>query len=217
MSSLLTATGISKRYGVVPVLQGIDLRIEAGESVAITGHSGCGKTTMLCVLAGLEPPDAGSVRFDNRDLYALKPAELGRLRGASMGIVFQEYHLVPSLTALENVSLPLEIQGDSEAMDKAASLLDRVGLTARIQHFPHQLSGGEQQRVAVARALAVSPRLIFADEPTGNLDETTAQGVEDLLFSLIHEQGIATVIVTHNADLAARCDRVLRLHGGRLA
>ena len=151
------------------------------------------------------------------DLYSLKPSVLGRLRGDSMGVVFQEYHLVPSLPAVENAALPLEILGKPDAMDTARKLLAKVGLADRGHHFPHQLSGGEQQRVAVARALAASPRILFADEPTGNLDETTAGGVEDLLFSLVAEQGAAMVIVTHNLDLAARCDRILRLHGGRFS
>ena len=217
MNPLLQAIGVSKRYGVIQVLDGVDISLEAGESAAIVGHSGCGKTTLLSLLAGLEPPDSGSVLFQGRNLYALKPKELGRLRGENMGIVFQEYHLVPSLPAIENVALPLEILGRAQAQEKARALLDRVGLSARAQHYPHQLSGGEQQRVAVARAVAAGPRVLLADEPTGNLDESTAKGVEDLLFSLIAEHNLSVVLVTHNSELAKRCGRVLPLHGGRFA
>jgi putative ABC transport system ATP-binding protein len=217
MPPLLEASGIVKGYGTVSVLNDVDFRVEPGESLAIVGHSGSGKTTLLCVLAGLEPPDAGTVRFLDRDLYAQSPAELARQRGESMGVVFQEYHLVPSLPAVENAALPLEILGRPAAPEKARVLLERVGLGDRLEHFPHQLSGGEQQRVAVARALAASPRILFADEPTGNLDEATAAGVEDLLFSLVEEQHVAVVIVTHNEELAARCRRILRLHRGRFS
>ena len=189
--------------------------IQAGESVAILGQSGSGKTTLLSLLAGLETPDEGSIRFDGKPLEGLKPDALARLRGQSMGIIFQEYHLVPSLTARENVTLPLEILGEKHPGAKADALLERVGLAPRAKHYPHQLSGGEQQRVAIARALSTGPRLLFADEPTGNLDESTAQEVESLIFSLIAEQGLTAVVVTHNRDLAARCSRVLTLHLGR--
>ncbi|MDB5048384.1 MAG: transporter related protein [Fibrobacteres bacterium] len=189
--------------------------VAAGESVAILGQSGSGKTTLLSLLAGLELPDEGQVLFEQQDLSNLGVDGLARLRGKSMGIIFQEYHLVPSLTARENVTLPLEIQRVRNPGAKADALLDRVGLSPRAQHYPHQLSGGEQQRVAIARALATDPRVLFADEPTGNLDESTAEEVESLIFSLIAEQGLTAVVVTHNQELAARCSRILTLHLGR--
>ncbi len=231
MTILLAARELAKTYGTTKVLHGVDLEIAEGESVAILGQSGSGKTTLLSLLAGLEPPDRGQVTFAGSDLAALGPDAMARLRGRSMGIIFQEYHLVPSLTARENVTLPLEILGASRGAERpgpgsresrqlppgeiADRLLGRVGLAARGHHYPHQLSGGEQQRVAIARALAAGPRLLFADEPTGNLDESTAEEVERLIFSLIAEEGLAAVIVTHNRDLAARCSRTLTLHLGR--
>ena len=193
------------------------MEIRAGESVAILGQSGSGKTTLLSLLAGLELPDEGEVVFDGKNLSTLSADGLARLRGRAMGIIFQEYHLVPSLTARENVTLPLEILGDRNPGAKADALLDRVGLTPRSKHYPHQLSGGEQQRVAIARALSTSPRLLFADEPTGNLDESTAEEVESLIFSLIVEQGLTAVVVTHNRELASRCSRILTLHLGRFS
>jgi putative ABC transport system ATP-binding protein len=214
-SPLLVARELAKTYGATRVLHGLDMSVSAGESVAILGQSGSGKTTLLSLLAGLELPDEGQVVFDGQDLGSLGTDGLARLRGRSMGIIFQEYHLVPSLTARENVTLPLEIQGVKDPGPKADALLERVGLTARAKHYPHQLSGGEQQRVAIARALSTSPRLLFADEPTGNLDESTAEEVEALIFSLIAEQGLTAVVVTHNRELAARCSRVLTLHLGR--
>ena len=215
MTAILTARNLSKTYGATRVLHALDMDILAGESLAILGQSGSGKTTLLSLLAGLETPDEGSIRFDGKPLEGLKPDALARLRGQSMGIIFQEYHLVPSLTARENVTLPLEILGEKHPEAKADALLERVGLAPRAKHYPHQLSGGEQQRVAIARALSTGPRLLFADEPTGNLDEATAQEVESLIFSLIAEQGLTAVVVTHNRDLAARCSRVLTLHLGR--
>jgi putative ABC transport system ATP-binding protein len=215
LTAILTARNLSKTYGTTRVLHGLDVDIGAGESVAILGQSGSGKTTLLSLLAGLEAPDEGKVAFDGTDFGTLNADALARLRGRSMGIIFQEYHLVPSLTARENVTLPLEILGEKNPGPKADALLDRVGLTPRAMHYPHQLSGGEQQRVAIARALATGPRLLFADEPTGNLDEATAEEVESLIFSLIAEQGLTAVVVTHNRELAACCSRVLTLHLGR--
>lgn len=215
LTAILTARNLSKTYGVTRVLHGLDMEIRAGESVAILGQSGSGKTTLLSLLAGLELADEGEVLFDGKNLSALGADALARLRGRSMGIIFQEYHLVPSLTARENVTLPLEILGEKNPGAKADALLDRVGLTPRSKHYPHQLSGGEQQRVAIARALSTSPRLLFADEPTGNLDESTAEEVESLIFSLIAEQGLTAVVVTHNRELAGRCSRILTLHLGR--
>jgi putative ABC transport system ATP-binding protein len=217
LPAILTARNLSKTYGVTRVLHGLDMEIRAGESVAILGQSGSGKTTLLSLLAGLELADEGEVLFDGKNLSALGADALARLRGRSMGIIFQEYHLVPSLTARENVTLPLEILGEKNPGAKADALLDRVGLTPRSKHYPHQLSGGEQQRVAIARALSTSPRLLFADEPTGNLDESTAEEVESLIFSLIAEQGLTAVVVTHNRELAGRCSRILTLHLGRFS
>jgi putative ABC transport system ATP-binding protein len=215
LTAILSARNLSKAYGATRVLHALDMDINGGESVAILGQSGSGKTTLLSLLAGLESPDEGRVLFDGADLGTLSADALARLRGKSMGIIFQEYHLVPSLTARENVTLPLEILGVKNPGPKADALLDRVGLTPRAKHYPHQLSGGEQQRVAIARALSTGPRLLFADEPTGNLDESTAEEVESLIFSLIAEQGLTAVVVTHNRDLAGRCSRVLTLHLGR--
>ena len=215
LTALLTARNLSKTYGATRVLHGLDVEIRAGESVAILGQSGSGKTTFLSLLAGLELADGGQVLFEGKDMGSMGPDALAKMRGGSMGIIFQEYHLVPSLTARENVTLPLEIQGAGNPGPKADALLDRVGLTPRARHYPHQLSGGEQQRVAIARALVTGPRLLFADEPTGNLDESTAEEVESLIFSLIAEHGLTAVVVTHNRDLAARCSRILTLHLGR--
>ncbi len=215
MTVLLTARNLAKTYGATKVLHGLDMEILEGESVAILGQSGSGKTTLLSLLAGLEQPDEGSIFFQGQALGDLDVDALARVRGRSMGIIFQEYHLVPSLTAKENVSLPLEILGEKQAGARAEALLKRVGLSQRGHHYPHQLSGGEQQRVAIARALAAKPRLLFADEPTGNLDEATAAEVEALIFSLIAEEGLSAVMVTHNRELAGRCARVLTLHLGR--
>jgi putative ABC transport system ATP-binding protein len=214
---LLSARRLAKTYGATRVLHGLDADFRAGESVAVLGQSGSGKTTLLSLLAGLEAPDEGDVRFDGNDLAALGADALARLRGRNMGIIFQEYHLVPSLTARENVALPLEIQRVRDAGARADALLARVGLSARASHYPHQLSGGEQQRVAIARALAPDPRLLFADEPTGNLDEATAEEVESLIFTLIAERGLTAIVVTHNRELAAKCSRTLTLHLGRFA
>ena len=212
---ILAARNLAKAYGSTRVLHDLDAVFLPGESAAILGQSGSGKTTLLSLLAGLEAPDQGQVLFDGTDLAGLSADGLARLRGRSMGIIFQEYHLVPSLTARENVALPLEILGIKGAGARAESLLDRVGLSARLGNYPHQLSGGEQQRVAIARALAPEPRLLFADEPTGNLDEATAEEVESLIFSLIAERGLTAIVVTHNRELAAKCARILTLHLGR--
>jgi putative ABC transport system ATP-binding protein len=217
VTALLSASSLGKSYGSTRVLHALDAEFRAGESVAVLGQSGSGKTTLLSLLAGLESPDEGEVRFDGTRLADLGADDLARLRGRNMGIIFQEYHLVPSLTARENVALPLEILRQRDAGPRADALLRRVGLAARADHYPHQLSGGEQQRVAIARALAPDPRLLFADEPTGNLDEATAEEVESLIFSLIAERGLTAIVVTHNRDLAAQCSRTLTLHLGRFA
>jgi putative ABC transport system ATP-binding protein len=198
------------------VLQDVSLQIAAGESVAVIGPSGSGKTTLLLLLAGLDHPDGGSIEVLDTRLDQLSADELADLRRDRMGIVFQSFHLIPSLTALGNVTLPLEIAGDPEADAKAKAILQRVGLSHRETHYPMQLSGGEQQRVAIARALVHAPPLILADEPTGNLDKETGIAISNLLFELHDNLGSTLVLVTHDASLAARCDRQLRLDSGAL-
>jgi putative ABC transport system ATP-binding protein len=200
----------------VAVLQDVNLAIQAGESVAVVGPSGSGKTTLLLLLAGLDHPDSGTIEIQGIVLNERSADDLADLRRDRMGIVFQSFHLIPSLTALGNVTLPLEIAGDPEATAKAREILQRVGLAHRESHYPMQLSGGEQQRVAIARALVHAPPLILADEPTGNLDKATGSGVSDLLFDLHDNLGSTLVLVTHDSALAARCDRQLRLDGGCL-
>ncbi|MEM7001187.1 MAG: ABC transporter ATP-binding protein [Pseudomonadota bacterium] len=198
------------------VLKDTTLDIAAGESVAIIGPSGSGKTTLLLLLAGLDHPDSGSVHILDTQLDSLSADELANLRRDQLGIVFQSFHLIPSLTAIGNVTLPLEIAGDADAEEKARAMLKRVGLDHRESHYPTQLSGGEQQRVAIARALVHQPPLILADEPTGNLDKTTGSAISDLLFDLHTSLGSTLVLVTHDETLAARCQRQLRLDGGAL-
>jgi len=202
--------------GRLEVLSGVDLDIADGETLAIIGPSGSGKTTLLLLLAGLEQPAGGSIRLDGVDLATLDADGLADLRRDRLGIVFQSFHLVPSLTALGNVSLPLEIAEQKDAARRAAAMLERVGLAARQRHYPMQLSGGEQQRVAIARALVHSPRLLLADEPTGNLDLESGARIIDLLFDLNADTGSTLVLVTHDEQIARRCGRVLRLHAGKL-
>jgi putative ABC transport system ATP-binding protein len=200
----------------IEVLRDIDLHIAAGQSVAVAGPSGSGKTSMLLLLAGLERPAAGSVAIDGVRLDTLDSDALADLRRDRIGIVFQSFHLLPSLTALDNTALPLQIAGRADALTRAREMLARVGLAERATHYPAQLSGGEQQRVAIARALVHGPRLLLADEPTGNLDDGTAASVRELLFALNRDSGATLLLVTHDLDFAARCDRVLKLHDGRL-
>lgn len=200
----------------IEVLRELSLHIGAGERLAVVGPSGSGKTTLLLLLAGLERPNAGSILLDGLALEQLPADTLADLRRDRIGIVFQSFHLVPSLNALENVALPLEIAGRGDARTHAIELLDRVGLGERLRHYPGQLSGGEQQRVAIARALVHRPGLVLADEPTGNLDEHTGAEISELLFALNQAAGSTLVLVTHDSALAERCDRVLRLHEGRL-
>jgi len=202
--------------GSLDVLSRVSLRIAAGETAAIVGPSGSGKTTLLILLAGLELPTDGSIRIDGRDITRLDADRLADLRRDRLGIVFQSFHLVPSLTALGNVSLPLEIAGVERARDRARTLLERVGLGDRQHHYPAQLSGGEQQRVAIARALVHAPRVLLADEPTGNLDVNTGARIIDILFELNAESGSTMVLVTHDAEIARRCQRVFHLDAGRL-
>lgn len=200
----------------IDILRGIDLAIERGSSVGILGPSGSGKSTLLAVLAGLERPDHGRVLIENVNLTAKGEDELARFRGRHIGIVFQSFHLIPTMTALENVAIPLELAGDRSAFARAESEMAAVGLADRLDHYPAELSGGEQQRVAIARALAPAPSLIIADEPTGNLDEATGHAIIELLFRRRREEGATLVLVTHDAELAAACDRRIRLRSGRV-
>jgi putative ABC transport system ATP-binding protein len=202
--------------GNLTLLQDISFALGAGDSLAIVGVSGSGKSTLLGLLAGLDTPSEGQVWLDDRDLFALDEDGRARLRGASVGFVFQSFQLLASLTALENVMLPLELTGRPSAREIARAVLDRVGLGARLHHYPRQLSGGEQQRVAIARAFAPQPKLLFADEPTGNLDQVTAAHIADLLFQLNREQGTTLLLVTHDRALAERCRRQIELAGGRI-
>src|SRR5689334_20781322 len=200
----------------VHILKDIDLHIGTGEAVGLIGPSGSGKSTLLMVAAGLERPDTGTVRVAGQDLGALDEDALAQFRGRHVGIVFQSFHLIPTMTALENVAVPLELAGTGDAFTLAARELVRVGLGERLNHYPAQLSGGEQQRVALARALAPHPAILVADEPTGNLDEATGREIIELLFAGHAERGTTLVLVTHDAALAQRCDRVVRLRSGRI-
>jgi putative ABC transport system ATP-binding protein len=200
----------------VDVLKGISLDVAKGEAVGLVGPSGSGKSTLLMVMAGLERPDRGRVVLDGQELTRLSEDELARVRGARIGIVFQSFHLVPTMTALENVALPLELAGKAGAFRKAEEELAVVGLGERLHHYPSQLSGGEQQRVAIARALAPDPAVLVADEPTGNLDETTGRSIADLLLGLKRQRGATLVLVTHDLALARRCDRMVPLRAGRI-
>ena len=203
--------------GPVEILRGLDLRVGAGERVSLVGPSGCGKSSLIAVAAGLERPTGGAVSLFGQDLARLDEDGRARLRRGRVSLVFQSFHLVPNMTAAENVAAPLEIAGRPDAADTARAWLERVGLAARGRHYPHQLSGGEQQRVALARALASRPSLLFADEPTGNLDAVNAAHVAELMFDLVAETGAALVLVTHDEALAVRADRIVRLRDGRVA
>ncbi|TCO81394.1 putative ABC transport system ATP-binding protein [Plasticicumulans lactativorans] len=207
---------VASPEGVLTILEGVDLAIAAGERAAIVGASGSGKSTLLGLLAGLDTPSSGQVWLAGVELGSLDEDGRARLRAGSVGFVFQSFQLLPGLTALENVMLPLELAGRDDAAEAAAEVLARVGLAARARHYPAQLSGGEQQRVAIARAFAPRPAVLFADEPTGNLDRRTGQKIIDLLFELNRERGTTLVLVTHDADLAGHCERQLELDGGRL-
>ena len=216
--SLQDATlSLKGNAGPVEILKGITLQIEAGSSVGLVGPSGSGKSSLLMVLGGLERATAGQVTALGHDLGAMNEDALARFRRDHMGIVFQSFHLIPTMTALENVATPLELAGDAGAFDKAAAALDAVGLSARHDHYPAQLSGGEQQRVALARATATRPAILLADEPTGNLDSANGAAIMDLLFDLRDRHGATLVLVTHAEALAARCDRIVTLADGRIA
>jgi putative ABC transport system ATP-binding protein len=200
----------------VHVLKGVSLDIAHGETVGLLGPSGSGKSTLLMTLAGLERPDSGSVRIDGRDMGALSEDALARFRGKKIGVVFQSFQLIPTMTALENVAIPLELAGKPDAYAIAEAELAAVGLSERLSHYPAQLSGGEQQRVALARALAPDPLILAADEPTGNLDSETGASVIDLIFAQQKRRGATLVLVTHDPGLAARCGRRVRLRAGRI-
>ena len=219
-TSIVKAEGLTKQVAtpdhVLTIVRNATFEIGAGEAVAILGASGSGKSTLLGLLAGLDVPTSGRVWIAGEDLFALNEDGRARLRGQMVGFVFQSFQLLPALTALENVMLPLELAGGADAAPRARLVLDRVGLGERLGHYPRQLSGGEQQRVAVARAFATEPRLLFADEPTGNLDSETGEHIIDLLFEMNRERGTTLVLVTHDAELAKRCDRRLHISAGEI-
>jgi len=200
----------------VHILRDVSLTIAKGEAVGVVGPSGSGKSTLLMIMAGLERPDRGEVEIDGARLGAMNEDALARFRGQRIGIVFQSFHLIPTMTALENVTAPLEIAGAADATDRARAELEDVGLGDRLSHYPAQLSGGEQQRVALARALCPRPSLLIADEPTGNLDEATGRAIVDLIFNLPARRGATLALVTHDSALAARCDRTIRMRSGKV-
>ncbi len=207
---------VSTQEGELTILQDISFQVNKAETVAVTGESGSGKSTLLSLLAGLDQPSSGTIIIDDQHLSELDEDGLAAFRASRIGFVFQSFHLLASLTALENVMLPLDLAGKSDAREQATELLQRVGLKDRIKHYPRQLSGGEQQRVAIARAFASKPQILFADEPTGNLDSKTGNTVADLLFDLNEDQSTTLVLVTHDENLASRCQQRLVLEAGKL-
>ena len=219
-SVVLRADGIGKQVsspeGPLTILDNVDLEVRRGETVALVGPSGAGKTTLLAILAGLDRPTAGKVWLSGQELTALSEDGRAQLRARRVGFVFQSFHLLPALTALENVMLPLELMNEPRAAELARQTLEMVGLGRRLGHYPKQLSGGEQQRVAIGRAFVTRPEILFADEPTGNLDAATGERIGNLLFDLNSEFGTTLVLVTHEQSLAGRCLRVLRIDGGRM-
>ena len=220
-SPLIEVNDLHKAYplpesGQLTVLNGADFSVKAGDTLAVTGQSGSGKSTLIALLAGLDKPDRGRIKINGSDLTAMEEAGLTRFRAAHLGIVFQQFHLLPHLSAEENIRLPLELLGRSRERGEIEALLENVGLTARRTHLPAQLSGGECQRVAIARALAVKPLLLLADEPTGNLDVATGREIADLLFHLAEQEQMTMLVVTHNRELAERCSRRLQLAQGLL-
>ena len=220
MSKILKISGLEKTYTSgsrqLTVLQNITFDVEEGQTFSIIGPSGSGKTTLLGLCAGLDNPNGGTVELCGHDLSTLSEDERAQLRNQEVGFIFQNFQLLPTLTALENVSVPLELQGAKDARDRGKELLLKVGLEKRLDHYPSQLSGGEQQRVALARAFANRPSILFADEPTGNLDEETGEKVIQLLFDLNKEAGTTLVIISHDLDLANRTQQILRLKGGQI-
>ncbi len=219
-TSAISLSGVTlvldSRAGRVEILRGIDLHIASGSSVAIVGPSGSGKTSLMMVMAGLERASTGAVTVAGHDFNRLSEDGLARARGRDIGIVFQSFHLVATMTALENVALPLELSGEKDAWTRAQTMLGEVGLSHRGEHYPAQLSGGEQQRVALARAMAPRPKILFADEPTGNLDAKTGAAITQLMFDLHRKRGTTLVLVTHDMSLAERCSRIVRMSDGRI-
>jgi putative ABC transport system ATP-binding protein len=220
-NSVLSARGIGKTVksgeSDLVILREIDLAVTRGEAVAVVGASGSGKSTLLAILAGLDTPSSGTVELDGADVFALDEDRRAELRGRTLGFVFQSFQLLPALSALENVMLPLELAGADDPEGPAREILKRVGLGERLHHYPKHLSGGEQQRVALARAFVVRPKVLLADEPTGSLDAASGSGVIDLLFGMNREYGTTLVLVTHDEGLAARCGRIVRLVAGKIA
>ena len=220
MTKILKISNLEKTYTSgskqLTVLQHVSFEVEKGQTFSIVGPSGSGKTTLLGLCAGLDQPNAGTVELCGHNLSALNEDERAQLRNKEVGFIFQNFQLLPTLTALENVSVPLELQGDKKASQRASELLEKVGLGDRENHYPSQLSGGEQQRVALARAFSNRPSILFADEPTGNLDEETGEKVIQLLFDLNKDAGTTLVIISHDLDLAARTQQILRLKGGQV-
>jgi putative ABC transport system ATP-binding protein len=208
---------VADATGELTILRDIDFTVSAGATLAIVGASGSGKSTLLGILAGLDTPSDGTVTIDGADIFALDEDRRAELRKAKLGFVFQSFQLLPHLTALENVMLPLELRGDAEAQEKARKMLDRVGLSSRLKHYPKYMSGGEQQRVALARAFVSHPPLLLADEPTGSLDAETGESVIQLMFELNREFRSTLVLVTHDPDVAARCETTITITAGRLA
>jgi putative ABC transport system ATP-binding protein len=210
------ALSLDGNAGPVDILHDISLDVASGETLGLVGPSGSGKSSLLMLMGGLEQASAGTITAMGEDLTAMNEDQLARFRRSHMGVVFQSFHLIPTMTALENVATPLELAGSPDAFDRARAELDAVGLGNRVDHYPNQMSGGEQQRVALARASAPRPRILLADEPTGNLDETNGGAIIDLLFGLRDRHGATLIMVTHARDLAARCSRVIGLRDGRL-
>lgn len=219
-SSIIKAESVSKVVSTktehLTILEEVNLSIEEGESIAIVGTSGAGKSTLMTVLAGLDVPSQGSIQLLEQQISDLDDEARAKIRSDHLGFVFQSFLLIPSLSALGNVTLPCLLKGENEDTDKAKALLESVGLSHRIDHLPSQLSGGEQQRVAIARAFMTSPKILFADEPTGNLDQNTAHKIVELLFNLNKEHGTTLVLVTHDLSLAKRCDRIFHMNAGKL-
>ncbi len=217
---IVQATALTKQVSTgedqLIILQDINLAVNAGEAVAVVGASGSGKSTLLGLLAGLDTPSSGKVHLDGEDIFSLDEDGRAALRGRLLGFVFQSFQLLPALTALENVMLPLELAGVNNARTPALELLERVGLGLRLKHYPKQLSGGEQQRVAIARAFVTHPQLLLADEPTGNLDSATGAQIIELMFELNHERGTTLILVTHDEAISSRCARRIRLAGGKV-
>lgn len=220
METILRITQLGKNYQnagrTLHVLENIDFEVKAGESLSIVGPSGSGKTTLLGLCAGLDRSSTGTVELNQYKLNDLSEDQLARVRNQYIGFIFQNFQLLPTLTALENVMVPLELRGEKNIREHALNLLDKVGLAERVHHYPSQLSGGEQQRVSIARAFSNQPRILFADEPTGNLDAETSEKIVNLLFDLNREAGTTLVIVTHDLDLAAKTDRIIKLKGGHI-